>query len=376
MYSPDIWWRTITGPRSLVETAARSLSDNRSVLLVIPDDLPWPLEMRYALESEFRNRYHEQDLVVQPVEASEIPEGTDPGRWILDRFGSRAARQNYRPQSGMTMQAYLAKNNILRNSLIWIRGLGGQRALEWISFCRQYSPLEHNNGLFILETADEGYIPEGRDLDVVDYRKRVSVYDVQLFNSILIDARRTDLPGIWKTYIAAVAASLCGADAELSGALIEKTWFLAQDPVKTMTNLAFSPDFSGRGRQPGHILQQLREGDEADARRCVWQAQIQTAFPAIEMERTAFIRERSGLIREALAKNEVRSFGQVITEPEELELGTLYFMISARDADGAYLLFLPDEEVRQRLRFLRDCRNDLAHMGCCSPECLVELFRA
>ena len=46
-----------------------------------------------------------------------------------------------------------------------------------------------------------------------------------------------------------------------------------------------------------------------------------------------------------------------------------------RDSTGKYILRIPDARDRERIEFLHDCRNQLAHATCCNPEQVKELLK-
>ena len=62
------------------------------------------------------------------------------------------------------------------------------------------------------------------------------------------------------------------------------------------------------------------------------------------------------------------AFFEKITEPEDLEIGTLAYMVN----NGKVAIW--NEADRERINFLREIRNRIAHGKCCSPEELGHLF--
>ena len=61
---------------------------------------------------------------------------------------------------------------------------------------------------------------------------------------------------------------------------------------------------------------------------------------------------------------------------EDVELGSLCYMMNHRGNNGSYMLYTPDEDARQRIVFLHDCRNQLAHVICCTANQVAELLRS
>ena len=54
----------------------------------------------------------------------------------------------------------------------------------------------------------------------------------------------------------------------------------------------------------------------------------------------------------------------------DVELGSLCFMMRNKQENGfyKYMLYIPDEFDRDRISFLHDCRNSIAHVSICEPE--------
>lgn len=93
----------------------------------------------------------------------------------------------------------------------------------------------------------------------------------------------------------------------------------------------------------------------------------QVLFPLIELERQKLIEKWHDSIEEALHENHVEQFGAAVTDPAEVELGTLCYMMRCRVSGDYRMLYIPEEADRERIRFLHECRNKLAHMNCCAP---------
>ena len=118
----------------------------------------------------------------------------------------------------------------------------------------------------------------------------------------------------------------------------------------------------------------------------IWQAQLQTVFADIEMERLRITAQWEGLITDALHTaawdfrkgdlDTLRQFGEELRSAADVELGTLVYMMGLRKSDdhSQWLLYIPDEEEREWIYFLCKCRNKLAHHTNCSPEEMLRLL--
>ncbi|NLM83540.1 MAG: hypothetical protein GX189_02390 [Clostridiales bacterium] len=373
----EFWWTNITGPNVVVTTVAMHLLECANVVLSVPSDLPWRHSMRSSIHSEFKYRSMFQDIIIEPIDvADENPDHLEPGRFILQRFGDDAAQRGFRDKSKMTIQDYISQKEILKNRIVWVKGLSGQTAPQWINLCRGFTPKNYNEGLFVLEVPGDVRFRESSRMRLVSYNKCVTSYDVRLLNSFILDSidKRSN---VWKNYIATVAAVLCDTDAEVSECLLQNVSFAEESPVEGLRRIAEQPEFARRGQEShsGHILQLYRKGNLPEIERRIWSAQVQTLFPIIEMERIEIIKRNFAAIKKALEQEVIVQYNEEITNPYDVELGTLCHLMSKRGSDGHYLLYIPDEALRDRIRFLHECRNLLAHAECCSPYQVAELLK-
>ena len=101
---------------------------------------------------------------------------------------------------------------------------------------------------------------------------------------------------------------------------------------------------------------------------------MQVFFPIIEFNRVNLIEKWFDEIQNSLMNENVKQYGVQIYDPYEVELGTLYYLtIHKIDADK-FKLYIPDQADRNKINFLHTCRNQLAHMKCCSPEQIENLI--
>ena len=61
-------------------------------------------------------------------------------------------------------------------------------------------------------------------------------------------------------------------------------------------------------------------------------------------------------------------FDEVVSQPNDVEIGTLYYLVKS------YKINMPSFADCERISFLRDCRNKIAHMNCCSAEEVRQLI--
>lgn len=262
------------------------------------------------------------------------------------------------------------------NRIIWIKGMTGDQIKVWADFCDQYPIKALSEGCFVMEA--HGKLPNEvyKNIEIVSYEDYVTDYDVQSFNSVYLNENSSY--GVeWKQYIAILAATICGSDAEFSKALIDEGNF-KQDEIKDILyKLAESEDFARRGNdsESQHILSFVRKKDETTINRRIWKAQMQVLFPMIELERIRLIEKWEDNISRALQENRITQYGKQIYEPYDIELGTLdYYMHKNKEDSRWTYISINDANDRKRVEFLHECRNLLAHVECCSTEQVIGLL--
>ena len=372
----EFWWNHITGPNVVVSSVVSALLNGKMVVLKVPSDLPWRHSMRSAVHTAFSERSDCSDVVIELIDLrDENARQVQPGRFILDRFATPTISRGYREKSKVTVQEYISAKDIIKNRIVWIKGIDLDVAGEWIRFCRGFSQRSASQGLFVLEVNENISVAENNLLRVINFSDCVSNYDVQLFNSFVLGNQKQYSDG-WKKYIAVCTASICGIDAEISQIMLQKLDFRVESPLEGIGQIDQMPDFMRRGENgSNHVLWHYRNGDIALLEHRLWSAQVQVLFPMIELERVELIGRYESQIREVLASGGITQYNQILQEPMDVELGTLSYLMGAKMEDGFYTLYIPSEEDRERIRFLHTCRNQLAHASCCTQEQVEQLLK-
>ena len=372
----EFWWNYITGPNVVVSSVVSALLNGKMVVLKVPSDLPWRHSMRSAVHTAFSERSDCSDMVIELIDLrDENARQMQPGRFILDRFATPTISRGYREKSKVTVQDYISAKDIIKNRIVWIKGIDPDVAGEWIRFCRGFSQRSAAQGLFVLEVNENTSVTETNLLRVINFSDCVSNYDVQLFNSFVLGKQKQYSDG-WKKYIAVCTAAICGVDAEISQTMLQSLDFRVESPLEGIRQIDQMPDFMRRGENgSNHVLWHYRNGDMALLEHRLWSAQVQVLFPMIELERVELIGRYERQIREVLASGGITQYNQILQEPMDVELGTLSYLMGAKMEDGFYTLYIPSEEDRKRIRFLHTCRNQLAHASCCTPEQVEQLLK-
>lgn len=374
----DVFWQHIGGPARLVRDAAQALVERRSVLLRVPCDLPW----RATLRAEVLRRLSAERPSALCTEVDCTDECADTvtedavGIYLLGAHASSAA-DGYRARMGLPVAHHLARTGALRNQVFWVKGMGAEHQRAWAHFAQHYAEIAGEGALFVLECRRLPHaVPfkPGSRLTELVYDEKVSDYDVLLFNAWLTDGR----PGspLWRQYVAQAATAVCGRDVQASCAWLECEDFTGDNPLASLRALSEREERTGACPcGASHPFARIRRMDDNELRRCLWKAQVQLAFPLLEQERTEFVHRNEHHIRRAIQENggSVHQFMDEVTEPMEMELGTLRSLSNTRN-NGVYRLYLPDLAERERLDFLHSMRNELAHATLTTPQNLQRLF--
>lgn len=370
--APSIWWTQITGPRRLTEVIGAALRESRSVIYVSDPDMPWRQEMRYAVEEQIR---HTTNLSVDYIDWEDEYKDADIGKTLLEQYATRKELSQYRPHLGEPGE-YLHKIGALSGRVIWIKGIPTSQVGEWYSFCCDYRTDTREHGVFVIEAA--GCVSDFRFpkyVSVVRYFDYVTHYDTQLFALIMLS--RSNIPVSLHQYISYVASNLCLTDGELAQELISQTDFEKSSPIDTLDKLyREEKKLVTRGsmepvnNQP-HPFYLFRKNNYYMLNHRLWRAQIQAAFPLVEEERVAFVNKYKKAINACLP---IKQYKEMITNPYDVELGTLVYLTQEKDENGQRQLYMNESIDYDRLHFLRDIRHKLAHMKICSPEEMTQLL--
>ena len=372
----EFWWKNITGPHMVVTKVSEALLDNHMVVLSVPSDLPWRHAMRGAIQTAFRDRLDISDIVVDPIDVvDDNPDNIAPGRFILSRFASITISRGYREKSKLSIQDYITAKNVIKNRIVWVKGLKGVVANQWIEFCRGFNHRQAQDGLFVLEIQEKKRQSDLRPLKLIDFGDYVSNYDVQLFSSLVLDDQNK-YSDVWRKYIASVVASICDTDAEVSTTMLETIDFQKQSAIDGIKMIASSSEYIRRGTEGNskHVLWYCRNNQNDELERRLWNAQVQVLFPIIEMERVSLIDKWRDIIQDALDNNNITQYNETLKDAIDVEWGSLCYMMKHRTDSGSYMLYIPDENERDWISFLHDCRNQLAHASICTVDQVVRIL--
>lgn len=375
------WWEKITGPSMFIEKIADVLREKKAVVLVLPSDLHWRQEMRASVRSKLNNLQDDQVYFENPDIAKDNTGNLSPGQFILNQYGSRAIGNLYRETPNNPIHSYLVQNKVLENRVLWVKGIPENQIHNWLNFINLYTMIPNHQGFFVLEIRENFQRNIPANLAFVKFRDFVTNYDIQIFNSFVISKKtlleQTNLSDKWKNYISVLTANVCDLDAELSEKVIQNAILSEDSIIEVLDTLMLDNPFSVRGHEPDstHVFKYLRTNNLDEIRNRIWKAQIQVLFPIIEMERIQIIKDWGKNIQEGIEKYPPDQYGVIVRNAVDLEIGTLRYMIRHRSPNQEeYLIWIPDESTRDRIDFLYELRNKLAHTQICSPVEVGELL--
>ena len=350
----NFWWNRITGPNFIVNSVARSLSEGKSVFLLIPDDLPWRAEMRAIIENAYRQDYGNSNVYFSPIDVSEECQEEMPGDYILKTFAKKN-QTGYRQGSSQSIQSYIINKGILNNRIIWVKGLTNKSTKIWKEFCEAFNSSSLETGLFVIEINESIKCVDSDHISVINYSSFVNPYDVQLFSQyLLFDNRNYD--GRWKEYLSILVSKLCENDGEIAEHIISNYNLKKISMIEIIVKVADQPEFGRRGASPesNNLLRFARQNDIGEINKRIWAAQLQYLFPIVENIRISIITKVCNQISPYL--HEVIQFGESVTDVLDLEVGSLDFLIQRH---------LNDSLLKEKTKVLHDCRNKLAHRSIC-----------
>ena len=365
--SSQIWWKEIAGPRRFVADITDQLLE-ASLIVRVPDDLPWRHEMRREIESNLREQLDYSEISVLQLDAEEdLPADADVGVWLLNHYAMGDVARQYRKKSGKTIPQYIVETQIFKDDVLWVKGFRAEKTEKWLAFFLAFDACRPRRGRIVLELRDDIVCTLPGSVKVIEYSRYVSNYNLQLFCNFLLD-HRTGWTKNWKRYYAALAACLCVTDPEIAELFLSAFPKPDVDPMTIMTKIAADVEYArrGSGADSSHILALMRNRNVNLIGKRIWKAQLQILFPLLEETRVQLIERIKDEVVDLLKKREILQFGERIDNPYDLEWGTLYYAMNLKNVDNAYYLKSLTVDDKKMIRQYRSCRNTLAHGDICS----------
>ncbi len=335
MNAGAIWWEQLGASRRFLDEITRCLEAAESVILQIPEKMPWRSRF-YSLidlrKAGFSGERQMQRLEWQP--------GAEPGAFVLERLCSPLVRADYFP--GQTYAEYLGGRGdiLLCDYYVWITGVSAREDIgHWADFVTQYEICAEalpKRAVFVVEYSGPACLMGAATC--LPYTLELA--DRQVF-CLELAAALGSTPH--RELQAELALRVGGDDPELAALLLSAGDAFVQNPVRTARELTADRLRSDRSRFEAKSEEQIVSA--------VRKAELVLLFPILEQWRFELVTRHEEKLRQYLPIKD--SNGQKVEEPRDLELGTLYH-IAARNH------VLPKAEYEQ-LKLCRSVRNRLAH---------------
>jgi len=343
----ELWWNRMTNAVRFLSDAEEALELGKSVVLNFTDEIPWCDIMTDVLRQRLEK--------LMDTRTFDIHDGAgvkDAGEFLFKRYCSESERQKYWPTKHKSHERFLAQNLVtpIHHRFICITDISSEDSPSWFSTVTEYvenCPPENEHALFILLTKNAPV--HGSELiDVLQYSDYITDYDCMMLCMTMISSLSCNRAQ--KMYLSEVASNIADNNIELAGLLICAELELAKKPIQ-VTNETF--------QENGIKMTSLKEKVDM----AVWEAQIKFVFPKLEKFRRSLIQKYQDRLSHLPAVT--ASNGETIDNPDELEIGQLYYICRVHK-------FIEPEEL-QLLRKMRNARNTLAHWQCLSYQELLDL---
>lgn len=349
--SNTTWWGELPNAEKFIEAVTLDLRDGKDVLLELPEHLPWEAAFYEQLAISL-----EKNGVVHALRELEDDPHKEPGEIILRKFCKPERRAQYRPNIGYGRFLANSQGSTLSTALIEVHDLRNGRLEVWLDFVREYRKALSNDGaVFLLETRERPERTKG--MSVHAYAGSIGSFDAYTFYMISASSYSGTL--LQRRYLAELAFTLCGSDAELGGACLQNSFVFISKPLERLNdvcNTLFRAD-GGNFRLPGN---------KTNLKKQVWQAQLRIVFPLLEDYRQDLIRKYRKDVEHCLPIE--TAHGEIISEPEDVELGSLSWLIRQKRLNvTAY------EETC--IEVCKDARNSLAHLKPIGYNLLMDVLK-
>lgn len=333
-----IWWEDLNGPRRFIVEAAERLSSGQSVVLSLPERVPWSEMMREVLEKFLRKGTQ----TINVVDAENI--SSEPQEYVLKNFC--ANKDGFRPYSKKAYAKFLAESSgiALNDSCLWIRNATSAQVEKWFSFIADYQSFLNGKrgGVFLLEASGDFGGKSG--VEVLSYEEKISGYDSFAFN-IFAAADFANDNHLMKQYLAELVSALTEGDVEFAAACIDRSNDFLKSPDVVFESILNEGKFTSK--------KSLEDIDQA-----IWMTQLKLIFPLVETFRRNFIKQY---------EEQIKNTPPYYPVPEEVEIGQLYGLFNQRR-------WLINEFDNNDLEFYREVRNKLAHLVTLPFEDLQKIF--
>ena len=344
------WWTQVSSAANFIKGIADE-APMHDILLLLPEPMPWEQEFFSLLDEQINilDTYHiRKDMV--------LPEG-DIAEAFLEGALTAEQRASYRP--AIPLVDFLSEA-MPSEARFWVMDIPPQRMPEWIDFITSYEKAcKRNNrekAQFVLCSSESAQVSarKAKDIRIFRYRSKISTFDV--YTLCALQAGSIDCSDAMRHYLLELTSILCDTDIPLCGRCIERWEEFIRDPEKVLHE-----ERAGEcvpGKDDGAEAERIRSG--------IWETQLRTLLPVIEMFRKGFIaKHRDEILPHLPFKN--KAYAEPVTEPEGLEIGEVFHFID----NG--MVTCP-KKAQETVKVMKDARNALSHLGTVAYEDVREIL--
>lgn len=337
-----IWWEQITNANRFVSLIVNSILEEKSSVLALSQLTPWRNTMRELVEHRVLSEKSDTSL-----DLLDSPQN-DVGGFMLHKYCKADKRLSYRPNKSYAQFLAESDDIVLNSRIVWIQNISAKIFWEWVKFVSEYHLSMRRDispAVFILEMNDDFMGKNAKkSVNNIVYEKEMNYFDTYAF--CILAASGLSSQTYLKNYWAELLSNLCGIDIELSTKCLEKTNNFLENPYQVLTDIV-----EKERRSDGTLFSFSLDEDYLTKR--VWKTQIKIVFPIIEDYREIFVNKYREQITKLLPIKS--SHGEDCTEAEEVEIGTLNYMV----ATGQLMV---DQNTHDELYKFKEARNTLAHV--------------
>lgn len=337
----ELWWEHITKAHKFIEDIAAAALEGTSIVLSLPANVPWRDTLLELVEGRLK-----QENPKNSFEVLKCPE-EETGLFLLHKYCKKERRAAYR--YGVSYAEFLGQcsDTVLNDRYVWVTDIPKAKNEEWLEFLAVYhrSVQKKTPGVFILETNDASFAKRAKKgIKKLVFDQNIGAYDKFAFCTLA--AADNSCRDYMRPYLAELAATVCSEDIELSAACVCMGSIFMKEPSNTIRSIV-----EEKCRSNGEAYQFSKSDEEI--RRSVWETQLKSIFPVIEKFRGHFVEKYYRQIKKALPAS--NSYGEQVTAPEDVEIGTLLYMAGCGAVSVSSWEY---EELEQ----YRNARNKLAHL--------------